>query len=48
MDQSTTFEKTRAAMARKWVDAGARRLHLVDLNGAFAGQLKTRAPSKPS
>jgi len=25
-------------MARHWVDLGARRLHLVDLNGAFAGK----------
>jgi phosphoribosylformimino-5-aminoimidazole carboxamide ribotide isomerase len=25
-------------MAKRWVDAGARRLHLVDLNGAFAGE----------
>ncbi|MCL4144480.1 UNVERIFIED_CONTAM: hypothetical protein GTU68_028858 [Idotea baltica] len=25
-------------MAARWVDAGARRLHLVDLNGAFAGE----------
>ena len=25
-------------MARHWVDRGARRLHLVDLNGAFAGK----------
>ncbi len=40
MDQSTTFGEDPAAMARKWVDAGARRLHLVDLNGAFAGQPK--------
>ena len=24
--------------ARRWIDAGARRLHLVDLNGAFAGK----------
>ena len=30
-------------MARKWVDAGARRLHLVDLNGAFAGKPKNYA-----
>ena len=37
MDQSTTFGEDPAAMARKWVAAGARRLHLVDLNGAFAG-----------
>ncbi len=27
-------------MARSWVDKGARRVHLVDLNGAFAGQPK--------
>jgi len=25
-------------MARNWLDKGARRLHLVDLNGAFAGK----------
>ena len=37
MDQSTTFGEDPAAMARKWLEAGARRLHLVDLNGAFAG-----------
>ncbi|CAM4047181.1 1-(5-phosphoribosyl)-5-[(5-phosphoribosylamino)methylideneamino]imidazole-4-carboxamide isomerase [Comamonas aquatilis] len=40
MDQSTTFGEDPAAMAAKWLDAGARRLHLVDLNGAFAGQPK--------
>ncbi|MFT3812389.1 MAG: 1-(5-phosphoribosyl)-5-[(5-phosphoribosylamino)methylideneamino]imidazole-4-carboxamide isomerase [Acidovorax sp.] len=46
MDQSTTFGEDPAAMARKWVDAGARRLHLVDLNGAFAGQPKNHAAIK--
>ncbi len=25
-------------MAQAWLDKGARRLHLVDLNGAFAGK----------
>ena len=40
MEQSTTFGEDPAAMARRWVDAGARRLHLVDLNGAFAGKPK--------
>lgn len=30
-------------MARSWVDKGARRVHLVDLNGAFAGQPKNEA-----
>lgn len=46
MDQSTTFGEDPAAMARKWVDAGARRLHLVDLNGAFAGAPKNNAAIK--
>ena len=38
MNDSTTFSEDPAQMARRWVDAGARRLHLVDLNGAFAGK----------
>jgi len=38
MNDSTTFGEDPAAMARRWVEAGARRLHLVDLNGAFAGK----------
>ena len=38
MNDSTTFGEDPAAMARRWVNAGARRLHLVDLNGAFAGK----------
>ena len=40
MNQSTTFSDRPEAMAQRWLDAGARRLHLVDLNGAFAGQPK--------
>ena len=46
MDQSTTFGEDPAAMARKWVAQGARRLHLVDLNGAFAGVPKNLGASK--
>ncbi len=46
MDQATTFGEDPAAMARRWVDAGARRLHLVDLNGAFAGKPKNLAAIK--
>ena len=46
MEQSTTFGEDPAAMARRWVDAGARRLHLVDLNGAFAGKPKNFAAIK--
>jgi phosphoribosylformimino-5-aminoimidazole carboxamide ribotide isomerase len=38
MEQATTFSEDPAAMARAWLDKGARRLHLVDLNGAFAGK----------
>lgn len=38
MDDSTVFSDDPVAMAERWVQAGARRLHLVDLNGAFAGQ----------
>jgi phosphoribosylformimino-5-aminoimidazole carboxamide ribotide isomerase len=38
MDQTTVFGEDPAAMARSWVDKGARRVHLVDLNGAFAGK----------
>jgi phosphoribosylformimino-5-aminoimidazole carboxamide ribotide isomerase len=38
MTDATTFGEDPAEMARRWVDAGARRLHLVDLNGAFAGK----------
>ncbi len=37
MDDSTVFGDNPVEMARRWVDGGCRRLHLVDLNGAFAG-----------
>lgn len=37
MDDSTVFGDDPLAMAQRWVRAGCRRLHLVDLNGAFAG-----------
>jgi phosphoribosylformimino-5-aminoimidazole carboxamide ribotide isomerase len=43
MGQSTTFGEEPLVMARKWVDLGAKRLHLVDLNGAFAGHPKNEA-----
>ena len=38
MEQATTFSEDPAQMALQWVARGARRLHLVDLNGAFAGK----------
>ena len=40
MKQSTTFGEDPTVVARNWVTKGARRLHLVDLNGAFAGHPK--------
>ena len=38
MQAATVFSSEPAEMARHWVNQGARRLHLVDLNGAFAGK----------
>ncbi|MBC7603928.1 MAG: 1-(5-phosphoribosyl)-5-[(5-phosphoribosylamino)methylideneamino]imidazole-4-carboxamide isomerase [Ramlibacter sp.] len=38
MAQATTFGEDPTAMAQAWLAKGARRLHLVDLNGAFAGK----------
>lgn len=38
MEDSTVFGSDPVAMAQRWVRAGAQRLHLVDLNGAFAGE----------
>lgn len=37
MDDDTIFGDDPVAMANQWVEQGARRLHLVDLNGAFDG-----------
>jgi phosphoribosylformimino-5-aminoimidazole carboxamide ribotide isomerase len=38
MDEETVFSDDPVETATRWVGEGARRLHLVDLNGAFAGQ----------
>jgi len=40
MDDDTVFSEDPVAMAKRWVEAGAKRLHLVDLDGAFAGKPK--------
>lgn len=37
MDDASVFSDDPVGMAARWVAAGARRLHLVDLNGAFVG-----------
>jgi len=46
MNQSTIFSEAPADMAAHWLDQGARRLHLVDLNGAFAGKPQNLAAIK--
>lgn len=38
MEDDTVFSNDPVAMAERWITAGARRLHIVDLNGAFAGK----------
>lgn len=38
MDEDTVFSDDPVAMAGRWVTEGAKRLHLVDLDGAFAGK----------
>jgi len=46
MEQATVFSDSPAEMASHWVAQGARRLHLVDLNGAFAGKPKNESAIK--
>ena len=38
MEDDTVFSDNPVEVAGRWVDAGARRIHLVDLDGAFAGK----------
>ena len=40
MNTATVFSEDPVAMARHWAAQGARRLHIVDLNGAIAGRPK--------
>lgn len=44
MEQATVFNEDPAAQARAFVEAGCEWLHLVDLNGAFAGEPVNAAP----
>ncbi len=43
MDDATIFSDDPVAMVGHWVEQGARRLHIVDLDGAFAGEPVNRA-----
>ena len=56
MDEETIFAQNPVDMADKWIDAGARRLHIVDLDGATSGaprnfeiiqEIATRHPDVP-
>jgi phosphoribosylformimino-5-aminoimidazole carboxamide ribotide isomerase len=46
MDQATVFSEDPGAMAQHWIKQGARRLHLIDLNGAFAGRPRNEVAIK--
>jgi phosphoribosylformimino-5-aminoimidazole carboxamide ribotide isomerase len=46
MDKETIFSEDPAAVAKHWLELGARRLHLVDLNGAVAGKPRNEAVIK--
>lgn len=40
LNEATVFSNDPSEMAQQWLSQGAQRLHLVDLNGAFAGKPK--------
>lgn len=42
MEDATVFSENPGEMAAHWLEQGARRLHLVDLNGAFSGKPKNK------
>lgn len=46
MNDATVFSEDPGAMAAQWLAQGARRLHVVDLNGAAAGKPKNEAAIK--
>ncbi|HEY5763548.1 MAG TPA: HisA/HisF-related TIM barrel protein, partial [Rhodocyclaceae bacterium] len=46
MDDATVFSEDPGEMAATWLAQGARRLHIVDLNGAFAGKPKNERAIK--
>jgi phosphoribosylformimino-5-aminoimidazole carboxamide ribotide isomerase len=46
MESATVFSKEPGQAARQWAERGARRLHVVDLNGAVAGKPRNEAAVK--
>lgn len=45
-NESTTYSSNPVAMAKHWVDEGADRLHLVDLDGAFEEETENKTVIK--
>ncbi len=43
MDDATVFSTDPVAVALQWLEAGCRRLHVVDLDGAFAGEPRNKS-----
>jgi phosphoribosylformimino-5-aminoimidazole carboxamide ribotide isomerase len=41
-DQQTIYNNNPVSAAKQWADTGARRIHIVDLDGAFDGKPKNR------
>jgi phosphoribosylformimino-5-aminoimidazole carboxamide ribotide isomerase len=48
MDRDTVYSDDPGAQARIWQDQGGELLHIVDLDGAFAGEPKNRWISRRS
>jgi phosphoribosylformimino-5-aminoimidazole carboxamide ribotide isomerase len=46
MDEATVFSDAPGEQAAHWLEQGARRLHVVDLNGAFAGKPRNESAIK--
>lgn len=46
MQRATTFSENAGETAQRWKDLGCKRLHVVDLNGAFAGKPKNESAIK--
>src|SRR5258705_13894378 len=44
MQAVTVFSEDPAAMAQHWLEQGATRLHIVDLNGALRGKPRNQLP----
>jgi phosphoribosylformimino-5-aminoimidazole carboxamide ribotide isomerase len=46
IDKATVYADDPAEMARRWQEEGAKRLHVVDLDGAVSGPMAMLATSR--